>query len=190
MSNIFMSMSNLISKIKQIIKEEIESKGRIRKILFKFWDTELEKGKKPTINKHLTDALNISRSEIMKILIDYYGGLDVVIKLLKNDLTKKQLTTNDMKKLKIDVGGYNFKFTLDHIELNDNILECHYNIDSGTVITLNNQTYDLRPEYHDEIPTDVWWEMNYEIQDLIRELINKISNSYGIYLMDIELYEK
>ena len=183
--------------IRKILLEDLYQK-RIdfaRKTLFKMWDKEKSMGKKPKLNSSFSHSLGVVPHTLNDLLIEWYGGIDVIFQLIKDQLDDKIITTDDLTKLGIDVGGYDFSFKLSKFSLIDNddnyfILMHIYIISGGVNIIMGDGDYvDLTDI--GSIDDNLWWELSYEIKDLCRMLVNAIIDDLGLYddyillLMDI-----
>jgi hypothetical protein len=180
--------------IRKILLEDLYQK-RIdfaRKTLFKMWDKEKSMGKKPKLNSSFSHSLGVVPHTLNDLLIEWYGGIDVIFQLIKDQLDDKIITTDDLTKLGIDVGGYDFSFKLSKFRLIDDdnyfILMFVYIIDGGVNIT-DGSYVDLTDI--ESIDNNLWWELSYEIKDLCGELVNTTIEDLGLYdnyislLMDI-----
>jgi hypothetical protein len=126
--------------------------------------------------------------------IDYYeknigNPVDDILK----ELTETTFTTDDIKKLGIDVGGYDFKFDIEDILLYTGIkvngsfgmIKPYARIKEGTV-THDGETFDLT-DINNAEEHKYWNDVEYEVEDLISLFIEKKLLTYGFNLDDLEL---
>ena len=179
------------NKIRQILKETLfySPTDNVKKRVFKFWDRQQSKGIKPQINTVLAKSLGIHNlGTLEEWLIEWYGGEDIIFSRINKELVNKVLTTDDVKKLDIEVGGYNFSFKLYDIHFSESkhggyIVGVIFDVIKGSVIlTHPEEEYDLNDT--ENIPDELWNVLEEEIKDIISDLIRYVSKSFGIY--DIE----
>ena len=177
--------------IRKILLEDLYQK-RIdfaRKTLFKIWDKEKSMGKTPKLNSSFSHSLGVVPHTLNDLLIEWYGGFDVIYQLIKDRFEDKIITTDDLTELGIDTGGYDFSFKLSKFRLmidspnnggdtNHTILLYIYIIDGG--VNIHDGSYvDLTDI--ESIDDNLWWELNYEIKDLCRELVITTIDDLGLY---------
>ena len=181
-------MRNTIRKI--LLEDNYQKRiDFAKKFLFKLWDKEKSMGKKPKLNSSLSHSLDILPHVLNDLLIEWYGGFDVIYQLIKDRFEDKIITTDDLTELGIDTGGYDFSFKLSKFRLmidnsnngegtNHTILLYIYIIDGGVNI-YDGSYIDLTDI--ESIDDSLWWELNYEIKDLCRELIVTTIDDLGLY---------
>ena len=176
-------MREIIRKV-LLEADYLKRKEFAKKTLFKLWDREKSMGKQPIINDAIINTFNIPSYHLKEMLVEWYGGVDKVYKIIKNRLLNKIITTNDLTNLGIGVGGYDFTFEFKSIKLIksqgggyefDIKMDI---IDGGVNLIMTTDEYvDLTNP--SSVNDDLWWEISYEIKDIIIELIYKISKEYG-----------
>jgi hypothetical protein len=195
--NIVPSVNETRKIIKKILKEESE-KDNLLKYFIKKWEAEKKNSKKLTFNPSEIKKLGLMKhfNKIRLGFIDYYeknigNPVDDVLK----ELTETTLTTDDIKKLGIDVGGYDFKFDIEDILTYDPLdkgsfgkIKPYVRIKEGTVTTImhDNQTFDLT-DLNNAEEHKYWHEVEYEVEDLISLFIEKKLLTYGFNLDDLDL---
>lgn len=104
-----------------------------------------------------------------------------VVEVLNKYFVGKQLSTDDIKDAGIDVGGYDFKFTPTHVSESNDRFDFIYKITEGelSLIMGTGETFDL---FDDKLrEKDYWWEIEYEISDLLKD--------YSFWLLESLNYE-
>jgi len=179
------------NRIRQILKETLfhTPTDNVKKRVFKFWDRQQSKGIKPQINTVLAKSLGLHNlGTLEEWLIEWYGGEDIIFSRINKELANKVLTTDDVKKFDIEVGGYNFSFKLYDIHFSESnhggyIVGVIFDVIKGSVILMHpEEEYDLNDT--ENIPDELWNVLEEEIKDIISDLIRYVSKSFGIY--DIE----
>jgi hypothetical protein len=181
--------------IKQVLKEETDD-DRLLSYFKKKWDKEKDSGVRPVFDPSEPRKLGLQKySNIIRLgFIDYYEkNIGNPYEDVLKELTKTTFTTDDIKKLGIDVGGYDFKFDIEDILTYDAIekgsfgkIKPYARIKEGTVTTFMDRTFDLTDEKNAE-KEKYWHEVEYEVEDLISLFIEKKLLSYGFNLDDLEL---
>lgn len=179
------------NRIRQILREEFPGRpmDNIKKSVFKFWDKQKSKGIKPEINTVLATSVGLHNTSILEDwIIEWYGGEDIIFSRINKELVNKVLTTDDVEKLGIEVGGYNFSFKLYDIHFSESrhggyVGGVLFDVIKGSVILAHpEEEYDLNDTKN--IPDELWNVLEEEIKDIISDLIRYVSKSFGIY--DIE----
>jgi hypothetical protein len=178
--------------IKQVLKEELSDQDKKRLISYftKKWDKEKQSGIKPKFDIKEITKLGLRKfySIIRLSFIDYYNkNYGDVYRAVLNDLTSNTFTTDDIEKLGIKVGTYDFKFQIydtlvEDIPANGNIgkIKAYVKIIEGTVTAADGETYDLTDYNNPDL--EFWWEVETEVDDLVDLFIEKKILSYGIIL--------
>jgi hypothetical protein len=181
--------------IKQVLKEETDD-DRLLSYFKKKWDKEKNSDGKVTFNPGEIKKLGLMKhfNKIRLGFIDYYeknigNPVDDILK----ELTETTLTTDDIKKLGIDVGGYDFKFDIEDIlvysgiKVNGNfgMIKPYARIKEGTV-THDGETFDLT-DINNAEEHKYWNDVEYEVEDLISLFIEKKLLTYGFNLDDLEI---
>lgn len=171
-----------------------KKKELAKKSLFKLWDREKSVGKPPKIHYALIKTLDMSYYDMSELLIEWYGGVEKVYRLIKNRLVNKVITTNNLEGLGVRVGGYDFRFSIEELYLRESQgggyeFEVPLKIIDGgvTLIFSTGEYVDLTDI--SSIDDELWWELSYEIKDIIKDFINLITKEYGfnVLLDDINI---
>jgi hypothetical protein len=184
-------MRSIIRKF--LLENDYQNKKELsKKSLFKLWDREKSMGKKPKIHYALIKTLNMSYYDISELLVEWYGGIEKVYRLIKNRLVNKVITTNNLEGLGVRVGGYDFRFSIEELYLRKSQgggyeFEVPLKIIDGGVSIYDGSYIDLTDI--DSINDNLWWELSYEIKDIIKDFINLIAKEYGfnVLLDDINI---
>jgi len=180
--------------IRQVLKEE-SGDDKLISYFIKKWNKGKNSDGKPTFNPGEIKKLGLMKyfNKIRLGFIDYYeknigNPVDDILK----ELTDTTFTTDDIKKLGIDVGGYDFKFDIEDILTYDAIekgsfgkIKPYAKIKEGTV-THDGETFDLT-DINNAEEHKYWNDVEYEVEDLISFFIEKKLLSYGFNLDDLEL---
>jgi hypothetical protein len=181
--------------IRQVLQEE-SGDGKLLSYFIKKWDKEKDSDGKVTFNPGEIKKLGLMKhfNKIRLGFIDYYeknigNPVDDILK----ELTETTFTTDDIKKLGIDVGGYDFKFDIEDILLYTGIkvngsfgmIKPYARIKEGTV-THDGETFDLT-DINNAEEHKYWNDVEYEVEDLISLFIEKKLLTYGFNLDDLEL---
>lgn len=186
-------MRSIIRKF--LLENDYQNKKELsKKSLFKLWDREKSMGKKPKIHYALIKTFNMSYYDINELLVEWYGGIEKVYRLIKNRLVNKVITTNNLERLGVSVGGYDFRFSIEELYLRKS-QKGGYEfevplkiIDGGVTLIFSTGEYiDLTDI--SSIDDELWWELSYEIKDIIKDFINLIAKEYGfnVLLDDINI---
>lgn len=174
-------MREIIRKV-LLENDYLRRKEFAKKTLFKLWDREKSMGKTPKINEDIAKILNVTYYNLGELLVEWYGGVEKVYRLIKNRLVNKVITTNNLGRLGVSVGGYDFSFSIGELNLRKTqgggyefyiplkIIDGGVSIYDGSYIDLT----DI-----DSINDNLWWELSYEIKDIIIEFIIIIAQEYG-----------
>jgi len=129
--------------------------------------------------------------------IEYLSkAIDIPIgELVMGQIGNKIISTEDLKKLGITIGGYDFKFQINSIVLQKPQspiygLECeiYFTIKEGTVtlIMTNDETYDLLDP---KINNKEWkWEVDNEIRDLVYEFVDMYFDKLNLHISDYDIW--
>jgi hypothetical protein len=186
-------MRDIIRKV-LLESEYLKLKEYARKTLFKLWDKQKSLGIKPKINSALKHTFKLGEYDLNTILVDWYGGVDKVYSKIKNKLVNKHLTTDDLRNLEINVGGYEFSFRIKEMSLRNTqqggveIIAVMKIIDGGVELITTGDWLDLTDI--ESIDDEIRWEISYEIKDLVKELIDSVAKEYGFgsYLDHITIH--
>jgi hypothetical protein len=178
------------NKIKQILRETLfyvpmENK---KKVMFKLWDKQKSKGQKPEVNTALAKSVGLVNTSILNDwVVEWYGGVDVVFGMIKEELDNKTFTTDELGSIyHINIGNYDFTFELTNLKMYDRRsrsrnpdISVDMKILDGGVELMTGDYYDLtrvnEPGY---IYNDLLWEIKTEIKDIITEFVWKVVNQY------------
>ena len=152
---------NLRESIRRVLKES-NIKNRLENLIDKVGLTQTCKSVGGI--EYLSKVLGVNKFELLH---KYYVG--------------KKLSTQDMEDIGIGVGGYDFEFTIEEITENDNGLLFEIAITKGevTLIMGTGETFDL---FDDKLrDKDYWWEIEYEISELLID--------YSFWLLESLNYE-
>lgn len=176
------------NRIRQVLREEFPGRpmDNIKKSVFKFWDKQKSKGIKPEINTVLATSVGLHNTSILEDwIIEWYGGEDIIFSRINKELVNKVLTTDDVKKFDIEVGGYNFSFKLYDIHFSESkhggyIIGGLFDVIKGNVTLMDGSgTYDINDNKN--ISFELWNDIELEIKEIISDLIRYVSKSFGIY---------
>jgi len=130
--------------------------------------------------------------------IEYLSkAIDIPIgELVMGQIGNKIISTEDLKKLGITIGGYDFKFQINSIVVQyidrtiSDRFECevYFTIKEGTVtlIMTNDETYDLLDP---KINNKEWkWEVDNEIRDLVYEFVNWYLSKLNLHISDYDIW--
>ena len=179
------------NRIRQILMEEFPGRpmDNIKKSVFKFWDKQKSKGVKPEINTVLATSVGLHNTSILEDwIIEWYGGEDIIFSRINKELVGKVLTTDDIENYGISVGGYDFSFKIYDIHFNESkyggyIIGGLFDVIKGNVTLMDGSgTYDLYD--NENIPDELWNDIELEIKEIISDLIRYVSKSFGIYNID------
>jgi hypothetical protein len=175
--------------IRQVLKEETDD-DRLLSYFKKKWNKEIDNGLIPVFDPSEPRKLGLQKySNIIRLgFIDYYNkNYGDVYRAALNDLTSNTFTTDDIEKLGIKVGTYDFKFQIydvlvKDIPANGNIgkIKVYVKIIEGTVTAADGETYDLTDYNNPDL--EFWWEVETEVDDLVDLFIEKKILLYGIIL--------
>lgn len=145
--------------IKKILKEETEKQSKIINLI--------ERHGIVKMSVALGGIRNLSRmlNEIPEVLLTRY-------------ISKEKFSTDDIE----EVGGYDFKFKLLSVKKINDYYDFFFRIEEGTVtliMTDDETEYDL---LGDDIKNyEHWWEVEFEIQDILAEFAEKLLNRVKLY---------
>lgn len=158
-----------------------------KKLCFKVWQDEIDKGNIPELDFSVLQYMNITkfydRENLFSWFTEFLGGWEK-IKKVAIDLLRQTYDTNNYD----FSGGYDFRFTaIDKIKedvvLNE--IDCGFKIQNDGEVTLmtDGETYKLR----DLEDRDFWWEIDDEMRNLIDDILfQEITKKTGIRI-DVRL---
>jgi hypothetical protein len=157
--------------------------------MFNFWDREKSMGKEPSVNSALAKSMGYHNTGILYLwLVDWYGGEEKVYELLESEIDGKTFSTDDLERMGIDVGNYDFIFKLSNMEKTQLFsggvkIDLDLRILDGGVTLITDGFYldltsldDYRADRKLEV---ILWEVSGEIEDMVKSMIYKKSNPYG-----------
>jgi len=166
------------SIIKKVLKEEVNHKLKSKLLGMISSEGLVKTSRKVNGIEYLSKAIDIPMWE-----------------LIMGQIGNKIISTDDLEKLGITTGGYDFKFQINSIVLKKPQspiygLECevYFTIKEGTVtlIMTNDKTYDLLDP---EINNKEWkWEVDNEIRDLVYEFVNWYLSKLNLHISDYDLW--
>lgn len=160
-----------------------------KKLCFKFWQDDVDKGNTPELDFSVLQYMNITRyyerEELFSWFTEFLGGWEKM-KKVAIDLLRQTYDTNNYD----FSGGYDFRFTtIDKLKEDEvlNEIDCGFKIQNDGEVTLmtDGKTYKLR-ELEDR---DFWWEIDDEMRNLIDDILfQEITKKTGIRIDVILLY--
>ena len=158
-----------------------------KKLCFKVWQDEIDKGNIPELDFSVLQYMNITkfydRENLFSWFTEFLGGWEKM-KKVAIDLLRQTYDTNNYD----FSGGYNFRFTTIEKLKEDEVLneiDCGFKIQNDGEVTLmtDGETYKLR-ELEDR---DFWWEIDDEMRNLIDDILfQEITKKTGIRI-DVRL---
>ena len=141
-------------------------------IIKNMWDKEKKEKGYATFDEDILQYFNItdhqSKYDYSTLFTEYIGGFDEALKII-NKITMNNFNTKDFPK-KI-VGGYDFKWRISHLGVQDDEVFMESEIDYGGTVTLigDGRTITLDDATNNG---DFWWEIESEIRDVIEDCMN------------------
>jgi len=176
------------NKIKQILRETLfyTPSEKMKNSMFKLWDKQKSKGQKPEVNTALAKSMGLhSTSMLNDWVVEWYGGVDVVFGMIKEDLNNKTFTTDELGSIyHVNIGNYDFTFELTNLKMRnqrsrDPDISVDMEILDGGVELMSGEYYDLtRSNEPGYIYDDLLWEIVMEIKDIIVEFAWKVIGQY------------
>jgi len=177
------------NKIKQILRETLfyTPSEKMKNSMLKLWDKQKSKGQKPEVNTALAKSMGLVNTSMLNDwVVEWYGGVDVVFGMIKEDLDNKTFTTDELGSIyHVNIGNYDFTFELTNLKMRNqrsrdpDISVDMEILDGGVELMTDGEYYDLtrinEPGY---IYDDLLWEIVMEIKDIIAEFIWKVINQY------------
>jgi hypothetical protein len=174
------------NKIKEILRETLfyTPSENMKNLMFKLWDKQKSKGQKPEVNTALAKSMGLhSTSMLNDWVVEWYGGVDVVFGMIKEDLDNKTFTTNELGSIyHVNIGNYDFTFELTNLKLRnqrsrDPDISVDMEILDGGVELMSGKYYDLT-RLNELDDHDLLWEIVMEIKDIIMEFAWKVISQY------------
>jgi hypothetical protein len=176
------------SLIKKILNEE--TKDPLKNYWFNRWTKEEESNKIPKFDIELVQKLGLSNKvkTIEEYYVEYMGGQDRLRYVVAKYLHDNTFTTNEIHKMGISVGGYDFEFRLQDIHFSDETSDVNLDFEvNGTVqlIMVDDSIHDLKDlSSLDDTST---WEIDWEVKDILKEFVEKVLASFSIEYNDIDI---
>ena len=162
--------------IRKVLKEEVNQKLK-SKLLDMISSEGLVK-----VSRKVNGVENLSK--ILNVPIET---------LIMDQIGNRTYSTDDLERIGITTGGYDFKFEINSITLKESSdmygLECeiYFTIKEGTVnlIMTDGDTYELlHPQTRRK---EWWWEVRNEIQDLIYEYVSPYLDKLNLDITDYDI---
>ena len=141
-------------------------------IIKNIWDKEKKEKGYATFDDDILQYFNItddrSKYDYATLFTEYIGGFDEALKIIEK-ITMNNFTTKDFPKKM--VGGYDFKWRISHLGVQDDEVFMESEIDYGGKVTLigDGMTINFDDYSKNEY---LWWEIESEIRDLIEDCMN------------------
>jgi len=160
-------MKIIITEEQYKILENLSEEDRVKKVLFKFWQKELENNGEIEFDPSIAEYVNSNFDRVREMFFEFLGGWD---KMTEKALQLMNRTFNTMD---YDFsGGYDFRFTVkgvrDYEEDGYILVDCPIESDGEVILMTDNETYSLRDLEEDE---NLWWEIDSEIKSLIEDIL-------------------
>jgi len=177
-------MKIIITEEQYKILENSSEEERVKKVLFIFWQKELEINGEIDFDPGIAKYVNYNPDKIREMFFEFLGGWD--------KMTEKALQLMDRTFDTMDYGfrgGYDFRFTVKgHREYEEDgyvLADCPVESDGKvTLIMTNGETHYLKDLEENE---DLWWEIDSEIRSLIEDILYvEVTKKTGI-IVDINL---
>jgi hypothetical protein len=160
-------MKIIITEEQYKILENLSEEDSVKKVLFKFWQKELENNGEIEFDPSIAKYVNYNPDRIREIFFEFLGGWD--------KMTEKALQLMDRTFDTMDYdfsGGYDFRFTVKgHRDFEEDgymLVDCLIESDGEVILMTDNETYSLRDLEEDE---NLWWEIDSEIKSLIEDIL-------------------
>jgi hypothetical protein len=177
-------MKIIITEEQYKILENTSEEERVKKVLFKFWQKELEMNGEIEFDSGIAKYVNYNPDKIREMFFEFLGGWD--------KMTEKayQLMGRTFDTMDYDFsGGYDFRFTVKgHRDFEEDgymMVDCQIDSDGKVTLMMDNmETRYLKDLEEDE---DLWWEVDSEIRSLIEDILYvEVTKKTGI-IVDINL---
>jgi hypothetical protein len=177
-------MKIIITEEQYKILENSSEEERVKKVLFKFWQKELEINGDIDFDPGIAKYVNYNPDKIREMFFEFLGGWD--------KMTEKALQLMDRTFDTMDYdfsGGYDFRFTVkgyrDFEEDGYMMVDCPIDGDGKVTLMMDNmETRYLKDLEEDE---NLLWEIDSEIRSLIEDILYvEVTKKTGI-IVDINL---
>jgi hypothetical protein len=160
-------MKIIITEEQYKILENLSEEDMVKKVLFNFWQKELENNGEIEFDPSIAEYVNSNFDRVREMFFEFLGGWD---KMTEKALQLMNRTFNTMD---YDFsGGYDFRFTVkgvrDYEEDGYILVDCPIESDGEVILMTDNETYSLRDLEEDE---NLWWEIDSEIKSLIEDIL-------------------
>ena len=176
-------MKIIITEEQYKILENLSEEDMVKKVLFNFWQKELENNGEIEFDPSIAEYVNSNFDRVREMFFEFLGGWD---KMTEKALQLMNRTFNTMD---YDFsGGYDFRFTVkgvrDYEEDGYILVDCPIESDGEVILMTDNETYSLRDLEEDE---NLWWEIDSEIKSLIEDILyQEVTKKTGI-IVEINL---
>jgi hypothetical protein len=167
------------SQYNRLVESDIQ---KLKKIMFKYWDTQQEKLSKNFYKFFdINPYINNNTDEVEKLYLEWLGGIKKVYELMKNVEGDTMVARG---------GTYNFRFKIENVELLNGKVFYDVLVDGDGEVEINFGT-DYQPEIIDRLydaahNPDVGWEVIDEIRDLLREQVREKVVDYPCHLSELK----
>jgi hypothetical protein len=160
-------MKIIITEEQYKILENSSEEDRVKKVLFKFWQKELENNGEIEFDPGIGKFVNYNTDRIREMFFEFLGGWDKMVK------KSYRLMNRTFDTMDYDFsGGYDFRFTIkgvrDYEEDGYILVDCPIESDGEVILMTDNETYSLRDLEENE---NLWWEIDSEIKSLIEDIL-------------------
>jgi len=177
-------MKIIITEEQYKILENSSEEDRVKKVLFKFWQKELENNGEIEFDPSIGKYVNYNPDRIREMFFEFLGGWDKMVEK-SYQLMDRTFDTMDYEFR----GGYDFRFTVKgHSDFEEDgyvLADCPVESDGKvTLIMTNGETHYLKDLEDNE---DLWWEIDSEIKSLIEDILyQEVTKKTGI-IVEINL---
>jgi hypothetical protein len=165
----------------RLVESDIQ---KLKKIMFRYWDTQQEKLSKNFYKFFDINPYNTNNTdEVEELYLEWLGGIEKVYELIKNV---------EGNTIVAQGGTYNFRFKILNVEMGNENTEVFYDVlvDGDGEVEINFGT-DYEPEIIDRLydaahNPDIGWQVIDEIKDLLRETVREKVVDYPCHLSDLK----
>jgi len=176
-------MKIIITEQQYKILENLSEEDRVKKVLFKFWQKELEENGEIEFDPSIGKFLNSNPDRVREMFFEFLGGWDKMVEK-SYQLMDRTFDTMDYEFR----GGYDFRFTVkghsDYEEDGYTLVDCPIESDGEVTLITDGETHLLKDLEENE---DLWWEIDSEIKSLIEDILyQEVTKKTGI-IVEINL---
>jgi hypothetical protein len=177
-------MKIIITEEQYKILENLSEEDMVKKVLFNFWQKELENNGEIEFDPSIAEYVNSNFDRVREMFFEFLGGWD--------KMTEKALQLMDRTFDTMDYdfsGGYDFRFTVkgqrDFEEDGYMMVDCPIDGEGKVTLMMDNmETRYLKDLEEDE---NLLWEIDSEIRSLIEDILYvEVTKKTGI-IVDINL---